>query len=140
MAISTHSAFDPTSTYVHLEDGGGALPIAVTATFWQELMTGDYHSEATTRVANGGGWLVTKFHMSNDSPTWEMHPAGDELLYLLSGALEVILEDRDGERVVELRAGAACLVPRGVWHRPMVRTLGDLLAITYGKRTQNRPA
>jgi len=140
VAIPTHSAFDPTNTYVHLEDGGEAMPVTVTATFWQELMTGDYHSEETTRVANGDGWLVTKFHMSNDSPTWEMHPAGDELLYLLSGAMQIILEDQGGNRVVELRMGEACLVPRGLWHRPMVRTSGDLLAITYGKGTQNRPA
>jgi mannose-6-phosphate isomerase-like protein (cupin superfamily) len=83
-------------------------------------------------------WLLTKFHMHCDTPTWEMHPAGDEVLYLLSGAMEVILEERDGNRVVELHAGEACLVPRGVWHRQLVRTAGDLLAITYGKGTQVR--
>jgi mannose-6-phosphate isomerase-like protein (cupin superfamily) len=140
MATATQPAFDLVHTYFHLADGGGALPIEVTETFWQELQTGDYRSEETARVANGDGWLVTKFHMANDSPTWEMHPAGDELLYLLSGAMEVILEERDGKRIVELHAGGTCLVPRGAWHRPIVRTPGDLLAITYGRGTQNRPA
>jgi mannose-6-phosphate isomerase-like protein (cupin superfamily) len=139
MVMSAQSAFDPTGVYVHLEDGGEARPLTVTATFWQELMTGAYHSEGAARVAAGGGWLLAKFHMHSDTPTWEMHPAGDEVLYLLSGAMEVILEERDGNRVVELHAGAACLVPRGVWHRQLVRTPGDLLAITYGKGTQVRP-
>ena len=140
MAIPTQSAFDLMGAYIHLEDGGEAMPIKVTETFWQELMTGDYRSEETARIAAGGGWLVTKFHMNSDAPTWEMHPAGDELLYLLSGTITAILEERDGKRAVELHMGAACLVPRGTWHRLIIRTPGDLLAITYGKGTQSRPA
>ena len=44
-----------------------------------------------------------------------MHPEGDELLLLLSGAIDLILQTGDRERVVELRPGAACIVPRGVW-------------------------
>lgn len=103
-------------------------------------MTGNSRSKETARVAAGGGWLVTKFPMANDSPTWEMHSAGDELLYLLSGAMEVVLEESSGNHIIELQAGMACLVPRGVWHRQLMRTPGDLLVITYGKGTQLRPA
>jgi mannose-6-phosphate isomerase-like protein (cupin superfamily) len=51
----------------------------------------------------------------------EMHPDGDELLYLVSGAIEVIFDDGDQETIgvqtsVVLRAGDAVVVPRGVWH------------------------
>ena len=78
-------------------------------------------------------------HMSIDSNTWELHPAGDDLLYVLSGAIDVVLQEEGGERVVELRAGAACIVPRGTWHRQKVRTPGDMLFITPGEKTQHRP-
>jgi mannose-6-phosphate isomerase-like protein (cupin superfamily) len=51
----------------------------------------------------------------------EMHPDGDELLYLVSGAVEVILDDGDEQTIgnqttVVLRGGDAFIVPRGVWH------------------------
>ena len=31
---------------------------------------------------------------------WEMHPGGDELLYLLTGALDVVLDEPAGERTL----------------------------------------
>ncbi len=54
---------------------------------------------------------------------WEMHPSDDEFLYLVEGAIDVILRDQldvDEERRIELRAGGACVVPQGAWHRQIV--------------------
>jgi mannose-6-phosphate isomerase-like protein (cupin superfamily) len=85
------------------------------------------------------GRLVCTFHLTSDWKDWEMHPEGDEILYLMSGALDLILEDGKGERVVELRPGAACIIPRGTWHRANVRRLSKGLFITPGKGTQYRP-
>jgi mannose-6-phosphate isomerase-like protein (cupin superfamily) len=45
----------------------------------------------------------------------------------------------DGERLVALEAGMTCIVPRGVWHRAIVREPGDTLHITRGEGTQHRP-
>ena len=45
----------------------------------------------------------------------------------------------DGERVLELRPGAACVVPRATWHRQRVREAGSLLGVTFGRGTQHRP-
>ena len=50
-----------------------------------------------------------------------------------------ILEELHGERVVELRAGEACIVPQGVWHRLLVHETGDLLFLTPGEGTAHRP-
>ena len=47
----------------------------------------------------------------------EMQPDGDELLFLMSGNVSVVLEEEDGQRVLEVRSGQAVVVPRGVWHR-----------------------
>jgi oxalate decarboxylase/phosphoglucose isomerase-like protein (cupin superfamily) len=68
-----------------------------------------------------------------------MHPAGDEVVCLLTGAVDVVLDEPDGERVVELRAGQTCIVPRGVWHRAIVQEPGDTLHITRGEGTEHRP-
>jgi mannose-6-phosphate isomerase-like protein (cupin superfamily) len=41
----------------------------------------------------------------------------EQLLYLISGAVTVTLELADGDRLVDLGAGDAVVVPRGVWHK-----------------------
>jgi mannose-6-phosphate isomerase-like protein (cupin superfamily) len=137
--MPARGTFEPFGTYVLLEDGGDALPVEVTPMFWPELISGERRSEGATKIAAGHGWLMCALPKKDDPPTWEMHPAGDEILYMLSGALDVVLEQPDGEQVIALRAGTACVVPRGVWHRTVVRVPGDMLAITYGKGTQHRP-
>ena len=139
MAQSKRGAFDLFGTYVHLGDGGGALPVTVTETFWEELMTGQYRSEGVADFAEKGGWMLATFHMTQDMASWEQHPEGDEILHLLSGAVDIVLEEPGGNRVIELRPGTTCVVPKGVWHRQLVRSPGDLLSITYGRGTQHRP-
>ena len=68
-----------------------------------------------------------------------MHPHGEELLLLLSGALDVILDLPDGERTVALTTGGVCLVPRGVWHRMTMRQPSDLVFVTPPTGTRVRP-
>lgn len=58
---------------------------------------------------------------------------------LLSGAMDLILEAPEGERAVALAAGQAGIVPRGVWHRAVVRAPGETLHVTRGGGTQHRP-
>jgi mannose-6-phosphate isomerase-like protein (cupin superfamily) len=123
-------AFDLATTYVQLEDGPAALAVEVDDEFWQTV---DRRSELQ------GGRLVGRFHNAQDWDIWEMHPAGDEVVCLLSGAIDVVLDEPDGERVLALEAGRTCIVPRGVWHRAIVREPGDTLHITRGEGTQHRP-
>jgi len=68
----------------------------------------------------------------------EMHPDGDELLYLVSGAISVRLELPDGDRTVDLAAGDALVVPQGVWHRLTLREPGRLIHITPGPNGEAR--
>jgi mannose-6-phosphate isomerase-like protein (cupin superfamily) len=123
-------AFDLATTYVQLDDGPRALAVEVDDEFWQTI---DRRSELQ------GGRLVGRFHNAQDWDIWEMHPAGDEVVCLLSGAIDVVLDEPDGERVVALEAARTCIVPRGVWHRAIVREPGDTLHITRGEGTQHRP-
>ncbi len=71
---------------------------------------------------------------------WEMHPHDDEFLYLVEGAIEVILRDdltRDDEVRITLGAGNACVVPRGAWHRQVVIEPCKMLFLT--PETLHRP-
>ena len=132
-------SFDLTNTYVFLQDGGRAPTFDVTESFWRDLMSGNPTSDEAALVAHGAGWLTGIYSFERDTATWEMHPGGDELLVLLSGKIEVVFEADGGNRVVELSQGVSCLVPRGTWHKQIVRVPGRELAITYGQGTQHRP-
>jgi mannose-6-phosphate isomerase-like protein (cupin superfamily) len=69
----------------------------------------------------------------------EMHPDGDELLFLVSGKVKVVLEDRDPPREVELTPGQAVVVPRGVWHRVRLLEPSQVLHVTPGPGGEHRP-
>jgi mannose-6-phosphate isomerase-like protein (cupin superfamily) len=74
----------------------------------------------------------------------EVHPDGDELLYLVSGVVEVVLDDGDQQTVgtetsVVLGAGDAFVVPRGVWHQVLVIEPAYFVHVTPGPRGAARP-
>jgi mannose-6-phosphate isomerase-like protein (cupin superfamily) len=117
--------FDPTRIYAHVVDGRAEL-VEGGAAFWQHV---DARFER--------GQLVCAFDIERDTG-WEVHPAGDELLVMLTGAVDVELELPDGVRTVALRAPHAFYVPRGIWHRALVREPGRMLFVTPGEGTRHR--
>ena len=63
-------------------------------------------------------------------PPWERHPAGDELLYVLEGELDLCVLAEEGRAELELRAGSVFIVPRGRWHRSSPRSTVSMLFVT----------
>ena len=68
----------------------------------------------------------------------EMHPDGDELLILVEGEVDVVLDDDHGESVVALTPGDAFVVPCAVWHRVIVKSPCRLLHFTPGRSQVRR--
>jgi mannose-6-phosphate isomerase-like protein (cupin superfamily) len=93
------------------------------------------------------GFTIGAPHLAGDPPhDGEMHPDGDELLYLVSGAATVTLELSGGTTPVGLGAGDALVVPQGVWHQITTREPAQLIHITPGpngearlRRTERKP-
>jgi mannose-6-phosphate isomerase-like protein (cupin superfamily) len=86
------------------------------------------------------GYTVGAPMITRDAPHGgELHPDGDELLYLVSGRLDVVLDENGGETIVELKPGDAFIVPKGVWHRVVMREPSQLIHITPGPGGQWRP-
>jgi mannose-6-phosphate isomerase-like protein (cupin superfamily) len=127
----TDTTFTLSDTYVWLDGGDGAHRLEVGDDFWEAI---------DRRAGLDDGRLVMVMRYEADWPSWEMHPAGDELVYLLEGGVDVVVDDGNEERVVELRGRSACLVPAGAWHRAIVHEPGDALHITRGSGTRHRPA
>jgi mannose-6-phosphate isomerase-like protein (cupin superfamily) len=65
---------------------------------------------------------------------------GECIVLLLTGAMTVVVERHDGtEDRLELLPGQSCLVPRGLWHRQIVREPSERVFITAGAGTEFRP-
>jgi len=69
----------------------------------------------------------------------EVHPDGDEILIVTSGALRITGES-DPMTPIEVRAGQACIVRKGEWHKVTVLEFPtQLVHITPGPNANYRP-
>jgi len=124
------TAFNPMETYVHLADGPDAALLDVTPDFWQTL---------ATRGDLAAGRLITAYRFETDWSSWERHPAGDELVFLISGVMDFVLDEAGAERVIRLQGTSALVVPRGVWHTARVLEPSEAIFVTRGDGTEHRP-
>ncbi len=85
-----------------------------------------------------GHELIACYSFTNDWPTWEMHPAGDEVVMLLAGEATFVLKLADQEQSLTLATpGDYVVVPKGAWHTARINTFAKVLFITPGEGTQN---
>ena len=86
------------------------------------------------------GYVIGAPIMTRNAPhAGEMHPDADEVLYLISGRVDVVLEEAGTESITEVTPGQAVVVPKGVWHRVLIREPSQLLHITPGPGSEWRP-
>ena len=120
------------STFLRLRGDVSVEPLKVDATFWQRISTGelgDFRNE----------YLVAINAFSVDWPMWEKHPNGDEVVCLLSGAVEFVLETSHGNKKIELtESGSYVIVPKGTWHTARTKVPTRMLFITAGEGTEHR--
>ena len=85
------------------------------------------------------GMTVGVITMTEDAPHGgEVHPDGDEFLYVIYGQLRVT-GDSDPDNELILRAGEGCIVRRGEWHRVSVLEETQFVHITPGPDGDHRP-
>lgn len=131
--MKIQKAHDALRNYVHLKDSGQSELLPIPETFWGDLAQGAYPQLEQGR-------LMSVFSFSEPWSDWECHPAGEEVVMLLAGSAELLLEEVGGKRVVELRAsGDFVLVPRGIWHTARTSVATTMLFLTPGAGTIHRP-
>jgi oxalate decarboxylase/phosphoglucose isomerase-like protein (cupin superfamily) len=133
METALKSARDILSTYLHFQEGGRADAIPVSDSFWGELAAGK-HPQLDQ------GRLMSAFTFSEPWSMWERHPAGGELVMLLSGAATLVLEESGQERTIALSdPGSYVLVPQNIWHTARTSVPTTMLFFTLGAGTEHRP-
>lgn len=120
------------STFVVVEPDHRAVPVAITPTIYEELDRAFDHFK--------GRILVASFGFEADWPTWEIHPAGDEIVCLMSGEATMVLDRNGVEEIVRLREpGSFVIVPKGTWHTARTTVPTKMLFVTPGEGTRNKP-
>jgi mannose-6-phosphate isomerase-like protein (cupin superfamily) len=77
--------------------------------------------------------------MSENSPhAGEMHPDGDEILYLISGRVRVVFLDSSMDDI-DVMPGDGLVVPKGMWHRVDILEPCQIVYLTPGPNNEYRP-
>ena len=120
------------STFVVLGPDQSATLVKVTPGVYEELNRRFDGFRAHT--------LVSSYTFDSDWPNWEMHPAGDEVVCLLSGDVEMVLQRGGNEEVTRLQEpGSYVVIPKGTWHTARMQVRTQMLFVTPGQDTQHRP-
>jgi len=75
------------------------------------------------------------------SPTsWERHPGGDEMIYVVEGAAEIVTLTDGGPVRAKIGEGSLFVCPRGLWHKTFPHPSVAALYLTPGEGTENSHA
>jgi len=122
-------------TPVHLDAAAGALVLQsfdFTGEAFEAYIT-EHCSDANP------GRLVMIESSSENWPSWEMHPQGDELVIILSGAGDFIQQQGDTQVRMSVGPGDTILNPAGVWHTADIREPIRAVYITPCPGTAHKP-
>ena len=93
------------------------------------------------RHGNDGaeGRLVSMYDFTKSWDSWEMHPAGHEVVICTAGSMTLTQEHPDGRiATVTLGPGDYAINPPGVWHTADIESPASAIFITAGEGTQHR--
>ena len=120
---------------IHL--GNGATAVA------EPEFTGmEWYDGYSERHADDGpeGRLVALYRFDESWTSWEVHPAGHEVVCCIEGSMTLHQQLPDGgEKTVPLGPGDYAINPPGAWHTADCDGPVTALFITAGWGTQNRP-
>lgn len=128
------SAFELEKNPVHLGPGGRALvqPEFTGSMDWY-MAYGDRHDDDGVE-----GRLVSMFTFTAPWESWEMHPAGEEIVLCVAGRMVLHQELPEGTRTVALAPGQYAVNPPGVWHTADIEGMATAVFITTGLGTEHR--
>jgi hypothetical protein len=102
----------------------------------------EWYEAYGVRAASDGAEarLVSQYTFAESWASWEMHPAGAEVVICTHGAMSLVQEWPDGRRTeTALAAGDYAINPPGVWHTADVEESATAIFITAGEGTAHRP-
>jgi mannose-6-phosphate isomerase-like protein (cupin superfamily) len=94
----------------------------------------------TRRQVGSFNGCVVGVARRSEPTAWERHPAGEEMVYVLEGAIEVTIIADGRSSIVTVAAGSVVVVPRAAWHRFRPHAPTALLYVTPTEGTERSEA
>ncbi len=113
-------------------------PVDFTVGISRELVASLVPAQPDPPIAVAGATFGVAAMTENAPHGGEMHPDGDEVLYLISGEVLVTLETEPIQRV-QMLPGNGLIVPRGIWHTVDIVEPSQIVYVTPGPNNQFRP-
>jgi hypothetical protein len=122
---------------LHLGSSGSVVPLPA---FPPGTEAEQWYADYGARFADdAGGRLVSAFRFDADWTSWEMHPAGAELVICTEGSFTLIQQDAaGGETRIRLGPGTHATNPAGIWHTADAAGPATAIFITPGEGTCHR--
>lgn len=123
-----------------LRDNPLHLGLGATALVQPPFTGMDWYEAYGERTEKDGaeGRLVSMHEFSEPWDSWEMHPAGAEVVLCVAGEMTLI-QEIDGKQVrTILQAGEYAINEPGVWHTADIANRATGLFITAGMGTEVR--
>ncbi len=123
---------------LHLGLGGTAVPQPA---FPQDERAMQWYMDYGARHASDGaeGRLVSHYRFTESWTSWEMHPAGAEVVVCTAGTMTLVQQIDGQEARTTLSPGEYAINPPGVWHTADIDGEAAALFITAGLGTEHRP-
>ncbi len=98
-----------------------------------------FYEDLDKEFANFSGHiLISSYSFDEPWGVWEIHPHGDEWVYLLAGDTDFILMEDGEERTIRISTpGSYVIVPKGTWHTASPFEPTTMLFVTPGEGTIN---
>nr|CAA6806210.1 MAG: Cupin [uncultured Thiotrichaceae bacterium] len=86
-----------------------------------------------------GHELICCYEFNKDWGNWEIHPKGDEIVVLLSGNAEFVIELETEQRSVTLEnMGDYAIIPKKTWYTIRTQTKTKILFISPCEGTESK--
>jgi mannose-6-phosphate isomerase-like protein (cupin superfamily) len=123
---------DLARTFVRLSNDGSIDAVPLTTAFWR----GKGPAASDDRFVG-----IVDFASAADlhSASQEVHPDGDELVVVLAGALDVMIDDESSETAIALDVGDAAVVPAGCGTGSSYANPGDSCSSTSEHQCRAEP-
>lgn len=120
------------------------LGLGATAVVQPDFTGMDWYEGYGARHAADGaeGRLVSQYDFHESWTSWEVHPAGAEVVICIAGRIALLQEQADGHVArIALEAGDYAINPPGVWHTANIvpGEHATCIFITAGEGTDHRP-
>jgi len=108
------------------------------ATFHRE--SPEYWEKPSERPPLRDGRILSVFEYDSTWHHWERHPVGDEFALVITGEIDLLLDQPSGTDTIRLCGSQCALIPEGAWHTVRVVRHSRLLFVTPTPAlTEHRP-